>query len=1242
MKPVILSAGDCLCSRLRAVARFTVFVAAGLVPSLGWTWAADQASIDRIHAAARDFAQAGNWEGVEKQRLARLALLDQFPEDSPWRRGLDAIVSSHGLVAALRYKDAIGQLRSAWAPFAAGKDDAVVFGDVAARMFEVTQQALAVYPDALDAGAPGCLAAKEELRAALTLAIERDPCQVEAKALAIFLESRAEGEAFLRAEVRPSLKRQNQELVAIAHGDDSKKRVLPWHAGVEMLKARNSLELLEDLIPVEEFLRDSNLLQGRDANNAPFCLLLRDRFLLMEIVDSKGIPGSAVVFRDRGKWQKRNVRLLWRKPKGSAASTDLDKLMNGLVPIEEWDVAGHSYAIYDLPIEKIDALLAAVAASRPKSPELLCLGVSRFRDIPAARDRPLAPEKLIKQIEPFCTSYLVGQKLLTLTRSKVSDGLEGITHDGEGMNPLVLFSKDGEGNVVPPFFESGGSPPFLLLEDGVKLEVPRDVPEFVARFPTADGHIPLDLSAVPESLVVATAAGEAFRKLLAKAGYKDKEFMSQMKLDSPGYIPPKFKAFLDAESRRRRAPGPDVWRALQREVGWDKPEEPLDDLRSRLSRYGFRYLQLRDVRGSVVASKGLLNESSTGSADRPFAIRARDGLPVDAANLYTTADYVGLYANVSKLFYPAMIAYHPCIPAWGRGLRFERSRMAASLGLAGGGSAAERGFVVIPETALPLSENLEPEYASLVKRLTRDYLGEVFLETTRGAPVGPGAEGGPSTVRSVKRPAPALFFMQHAAARQAVREKQFHRAIVFFNDVVRGWPAFPALDVSLFDRVPSTKELQDFGANFEGLVDSQRFILIVQAEQAAALRGGGLEDSARFLWRTISDQYHLYTLPMLEIAADYGRSYGFAPPPRARQAQADIERYVSLIEQGAARAGVRDVPWQNAPDDPQALKLLEQLEAAARDNSEGGRTQDQGTARTPNAILSDVLPLRRSVSVWWREKSVLSTVARNGLFRSVHPLATAATLAPVADIDPTNGFILDFHALFSAEARDRLQAWLQDQAGEIRSADEGLLQFLVGWYLLDQGDPIRAKVAFIAAARPFLKADDGDTPAALIARRNGLFLLLAAACVTETPPGVDAFKADFLDGLKVQATAWRRRWFARGLPAIHADRQSVLISDTVDRIRRHLAQAADESWNRYFFVDYRFRLGPVPDIIAADALTMRLYESVPRGGDGRPLDKPPENQAGGRELAFEEFMNLRYPPPREIDEVILKSRPPKP
>lgn len=1227
----------------RRMRQIVVSVIVGLVvcDERGRPYAADAAALERIHAAARAAAGANDWEAVERQRIARLALVEESSPPSTWRQGLDAIVSSHRLVAALRYKDAMGELRAAWAPFATGGGDAVVFGDLAVRMFEVTQQALAVYPDALEEGSPGCLATVEELQTALALAVERDPCQVEAQAIAIFLDPRATGEAFLRAEVRPSLKRENQALVSIAHGDDWKKRILPWHAGVEMLKARNTLELLEDVIPVDEFLRDSNLLQGRDANNAPFCLLLRDRFLLMEIVDMRGIPGTAVVFRDRGKWQKRNVRLLWRKPKGAATPTELDKLMNGLVPIEEWDSAGQSYAIFDLPIEKIEALLAAVAVSRPQSPELLCVGVSRIRDVVAAGDRPVPPEKLIKQIEPFCTSYKVAEKIIQLRGGRASDGLEGLTNDGEGMNPLVLFSRDGEADVVPPFFESSAGDSFLLLADGVKLEVPRDVPEFVARFPTADGHIPLELSAVPESLIVATAAGEAFRKLLAKAGYKDKEFMSQLKLDSPGYLPQKFKAFLDAEARRRQRPAPEVWQLLQGEVGWAQPQEPLADLRSRFSRYGFRYLQLRDARSILIASKELLDEPNAGPGDRPFAIRARDGSQVESANLYTTADYAGLYANVSKLFYPAMIVYHPCIPAWGRGLRFERARIPQSLGSSGGVNVSDRGSVAIPKDALPLSESLEPEYAALVEHLTRDYLGGVFLETTPGSPGGAGVEEIPGAVRGVKRPAPALFYMQHAAARQAVREKQCHRAIVFFNDVVRGWPASPVLDVSLFDRVPSAKEVQDFGANFEDLVDSQRFVIIVQAEQGAALRGGGLEDSAGFVWRNIRDQYRLYTLPMLEIAADYGKSYGFAPPPRARQAQADIERYVALIEPEAG-AAVRDVPWENTPDDPRALQLLEQLEAAAAQKSDGTKTIDQTPPRTPNAILSDLLAIRRSLSVWLREKTILATVARNGLFRSSHPLATAATLAPVADFDPTRGFIPEFGGLFSTATQDRLQAWLQGEGGEIRGTDDGTLQFLVGWYLLDQGDPIRAKEAFIAAARPFLAADSGDTQAALIARRNGLILLLAAACITETPPGVDAFKADFLDGLKVQATAWRRRWFAQGLPAVHADRQSALISDTVDRIRARLGQAADESWNRYFFVDYRFRLGPVPDIIAADALTMRLYETVPRGADGVPLDKQPDDQAGGRDLGFEEFMNLRYPAPRDIDEVILKSRPPKP
>ncbi|MBU6222569.1 MAG: hypothetical protein KGR24_07430, partial [Planctomycetes bacterium] len=232
----------------------------------------------RIYDKTQEAAQAklqGDYEKVEQLRLARWDIAKEWeaaaPNDnSPWVVAFrtlrevdgeaDAIrpnKKSPGMVNQLRYKDAAEKLREAWRAILAGnnKNDNLP-GEVATRFFEVAQQALSCYRDAMDEDSVNLVATKRELIDALEAAEHGDPCCLLAGPMLQFLKPARQDEAFLRAEARVDFSSRQRSLVAISHpliapaaGQREKDdvSVMPWHAPAELAKATNLKQLLKDL-----------------------------------------------------------------------------------------------------------------------------------------------------------------------------------------------------------------------------------------------------------------------------------------------------------------------------------------------------------------------------------------------------------------------------------------------------------------------------------------------------------------------------------------------------------------------------------------------------------------------------------------------------------------------------------------------------------------------------------------------------------------------------------------------------------------------------------------------------------------------------------------------------------------------------------------------------------------------------------------------------------------------------------
>jgi hypothetical protein len=265
--------------------------------------------------AAKSAVRARDFAAAERIRSERLAMLSAADGDSPWRAGAAAIEEAGKRIDRLDYRGACETLRAAWRPFgspAAAASPAGVLGDVAMKLFEATQAALAFHPRCLDDGNPERIATRDELRAALRIAVDRDPCAVEARAALAFLTRPEPKEAFLRAEARPSVQARNRLIGEIAY--EGAGPVMPWHAPVELLRAGNLAFVLDDL----DFCRTmldrgpGSRIKGWDARHRPFDVLPNSH-LLMRLGDEEGVEAPSVLFLASRGAASRGSKAEWRK-----------------------------------------------------------------------------------------------------------------------------------------------------------------------------------------------------------------------------------------------------------------------------------------------------------------------------------------------------------------------------------------------------------------------------------------------------------------------------------------------------------------------------------------------------------------------------------------------------------------------------------------------------------------------------------------------------------------------------------------------------------------------------------------------------------------------------------------------------------------------------------------------------------------------------------------------------------------
>lgn len=405
----------------------------------------------------------------------------------------------------------------------------------------------------------------------------------------------------------------------------------------------------------------------------------------------------------------------------------------------------------------------------------------------------------------------------------------------------------------------------------------------------------------------------------------------------------------------------------------------------------------------------------------------------------------------------------------------------------------------------------------------------------------------------------AIYVIQ---AMKDADDGNLHRAHVLMTDVLtemnegqsEGMTASIAGLRRFFLEVPDAKRLQDFARQLDRYVRLQEENILLYGEHAAILQAGGFTAAADFTREKLLTQFDLVTLPLIDLAIARGESYAFRQPDQLRETRRRLGAHADALR--ATRPPKRDDAFRTKAALNTAPRSIAELMEAI-----GAHADFLGSA-CPAAYDQD--------------KKEFSTPELWKILRDQKRL-------------------------------DATAEWCSGKPAAAIIAD-GTGHLILAAHWLEQGRPELARTAFVAGSEQLLEritaidrgsaGSDQDAPReALVSQLNAYRLLMAASLITASPPGahVDA-RDSYLPQLEVLLLAWKQAWLKCGLPQKPAEAAIAGFSRNAEEQRRrmHERSGADRIAmrnGRYFFFDYRFRTGDVPEIVVAKASSDELVEN---------------------------------------------------
>ncbi len=393
-----------------------------------------------------------------------------------------------------------------------------------------------------------------------------------------------------------------------------------------------------------------------------------------------------------------------------------------------------------------------------------------------------------------------------------------------------------------------------------------------------------------------------------------------------------------------------------------------------------------------------------------------------------------------------------------------------------------------------------------------------------------------------------------------------HRAHVLLTDVLMemndmqadGMAASIAGLRRFFLEVPDEKRLRNIARLLDRYVQLQEENILLSGEHAAILHAGGLTAAADFTREKLLTQFDLVTLPLIDLAIARGESYAFRQPDQLRETRRRLGAHAEALR--ATRPAERDDSYRTKAALQPVPRSTNELTKAIGANA---------------GLLAAACP-----ASYDREKKEIVFPELRTVLGDTQRLEAAA-------------------------------AWCSGKPPTPAIAD-GSGHLLLAAHWLESERPERARAAFVAGAEELLKrakavdvesirgeedARHGQIAEALVSQLNAYRLLMAASLITASPPGAHVDSRDsFLPQLEVLLLAWKQAWLKGGLPQKPADAAIARLARNSEAERRRMRERSNADRiairnDRYFFFDYRFRTGDVPEVVVAKASADELVEN---------------------------------------------------
>ena len=187
---------------------------------------------------------------------------------------------------------------------------------------------------------------------------------------------------------------------------------------------------------------------------------------------------------------------------------------------------------------------------------------------------------------------------------------------------------------------------------------------------------------------------------------------------------------------------------------------------------------------------------------------------------------------------------------------------------------------------------------------------------------------------------------------------------------------------------------------------------------------------------------------------------------------------------------------------------------------------------------------------------------------------------------------------FMADTRaEEVEQWCAMPLAEANRGDSASrISFMLAWYFSDTGQVPLTRPAMVNLARVEISRARalGDTVEGLVHESNAFDALVAAGGDSELLPGLSAYKTDFSHLLDGQLGDWEKRWFAGGNYGPDASDQRLDLQSRAQLAKWNLVNTNRE-WrrNRWFFPDYTFEFGALPDYLVSKLLhSPELFRNV--------------------------------------------------